>query len=464
MNLINLSKFFVFIITFSLGNVGHTVTPDYEGLFKSSIASKKLSYNKFGLVLMKKTGPGTWVKVLGSKEKEPMIPASLSKIITSVGLFETYGINERIITKLYADTKPHNGVIKGNLYIKGMGDPTLVTERLWLLMNELSLWGIKTITGNVILDDTVFDQQMMDAGRREWNQRAYNAYITGLPVNWNSVRVRFLDSQGLLAVTDPLNPYFDLRVKKNFNKASAVEVRGYSSKEVLSVFYGKDALDKQKSIYRRVANPRNAFQSQVLNLLRAQNITIQGKHLWASTPQNIFELGKVESPSMSRIIKMMMKHSNNFIADSLVKVTDHKVRGVSGVYDSGLKQLIVSLSKVYSFKNPWNFESASGLSRKNKVSAEDLSELLKSVSERSYYPEFLVSLPISCMDGTLQDRICKRPGQVRAKTGLLAGVSTLAGYMRSKDGNDYLFTFMYNGKNGDQFSARQTFDNFLEKL
>ena len=86
------------------------------------------------------------------------------------------------------------------------------------------------------------------------------------------------------------------------------------------------------------------------------------------------------------------------------------------------------------------------------------------MSERSYYPEFLVSLPISCMDGTLKDRICKRPGQVRAKTGLLAGVSTLAGYIRSSSGEDYLFAFMYNGRNGEQFSARQTFDNFLERL
>ena len=413
---------------------------------------------------MKKTGSGAWMKVLGTKEKKPMIPASLSKIITALGLFEIYGINERISTKLFTDSKPQNGIIKGNLYLKGNGDPTLVTERLWLLMNELSLWGIKSITGDVILDDTVFDQKMMDAGRKKWNQRAYNAYISGLPVNWNAVRVRLLDSQALLAVTDPLTPYFDLRVKPNFRKASAVEVRGYDKKEVLSIFYGKDALEKQKSIYRRVSNPRKAFQSQVLNLLKAQNISVKGKIIWSSISSNVFELAEVESPPMSRIIKMMMKHSNNFIADSLVKYTDHKVRGVSGVYDSGLEQLMLSLGKAYTFKNPWNFESASGLSRKNKLSVEDLSELLKKVSERAYYPEFLVSLPISCMDGTLKDRICKRPGEVRAKTGLLAGVSTLAGYMHSASGEEYLFAFMYNGRNGDQFGARQTYDNFLEKL
>ena len=319
---------------------------------------------------MKKTGPGAWTKVLSHRDREPMIPASLSKIITSVGLFETYGINEQIPTKLFSDAKPKEGVINGNVYLKGNGDPTLVTERLWLLMNELSLWKVKTIRGNLILDDTVFDQKMMDAGRKKWNQRAYNASITGLPVNWNSVRVRFLDSQSLLAMTDPINPYFDLRVKQNFKKKSAVEIRGYKQKEVLSVFYGKDALDKQKSIYRRVANPRNAFQSQVLNLLRAQNISIKGKIMWAQTPANIFELAKVESPPMSRIVKMMMKHSNNFIADSLVKYTDNKVRGQSGVYESGLNQLMLSLGKAYQFKNPWNFVSASGLSRKNKLSAD----------------------------------------------------------------------------------------------
>lgn len=464
----NKIKFFqpllVFILILSLGNYGFTVTQDYQTLFRSSIASKKLKYDKFGLVLMKKVGPGKWLKVLGKNEKAPMIPASLSKIITSVGLFETYGINHTISTELLSDSKPNQGVINGNLYVKGGGDPTLVTEKLWLLVNELSLWGVKKINGNVILDDTVFDQKLLDAGRKKWNQRAYNASITGLPVNWNSVRVRLMDSASLLAVTDPINPYFDVRVRKNFRKGSQVDIKSSKNKELLKVSYGKDALEKEKSYYRRVFSPRNSFQSQLVSHLNKLGVSVSGKVLWSKAPQKAFLLGKVESPAMSRLVKMMMKHSNNFIADSMVKYTDHKRRGVSGVYQSGLKQLMLGLAKAYSFKNPWHFESASGLSRKNQLSPEDLSELLRRVNSRPYFPEFLVSLPISCMDGTLRDRLCKRPGQVRAKTGLLAGVSTLAGYMRSSSDEEYLFAFMYNGRNGDQFSARETFDRFLERL
>ena len=74
-------------------------------------------------------------------------------------------------------------------------------------------------------------------------------------------------------------------------------------------------------------------------------------------------------------------------------------------------------------------------------------------------------MPIACIDGTLKDRICGKKGHVRAKTGLLAGVSTLAGFARRpSDGKEFLFTFIYNGKNGQQFDARNTFDRFLEKI
>jgi D-alanyl-D-alanine carboxypeptidase/D-alanyl-D-alanine-endopeptidase (penicillin-binding protein 4) len=458
-------KLFIFIFVLSLGNLSHAVTPDYEALFKKSIAAKRLSYKKFGLVLLKKNLKGEWVKVLSAKEKEPMVPASLSKIITGVALLESFGIHEKVPTYLYVDQKPNESQILGNLYIKGHGDPTFVTEKLWLLLNELDLWGVKTITGNLVLDDTVFDQNFLEAGRKKWNQRAYNASISGLPVNWNAVRVRFLDASTKRAVTDPVNPYFDLRIKSNLRKSASVDLRGFPEKEVVSINYGKDVQNKEKSVYRRVVSPRKSFQSQVLKMFRDRGIKIKGKILWSKTPNTAVELGKVESPPMSQIVKLMMKFSNNFIADSMVKYADNKRRNESGVYNQGIKTIIEGVGKAYSFKNPWNFVSASGLSTENKISTQDLANLLKELMLKPYYPEFLVSLPISCTDGTLKDRICnKMKGTVRAKTGLLAGVSSLAGYAKGAGGEDYIFAFIYNGKNGDQFGARQTFDRFLERL
>ncbi len=406
---------------------------------------------------------GRWKAVLNHNADKRFIPASISKVLTGAGLFELHGGQKKIETKVFSSKKPKGKTLKGNLYIKGGGDPTLVSEKMWLLVNEIKKWGIEKVEGDLIFDGSIFDDETLAGGRTTWNQRAYNAALSGLALNWNSVRVRFLDGETLNVVTDPVSPYFDLRPKKMFKKSSQVEIREFKSKEVLSVFYGKDALLKEKSIYRRVFKPNKNFEVQFVSFLKSAGIKYTGKVRWAKAPEGLFELGKIESAPMSRMIGLMMKYSNNFIADMLTKVSHGEAANAAGSYKGGLSILQTNFKKVSPFSKGVVYESASGLSRKNKVSPGDFTKFILALENKVYFPELLSSLPISCMDGTLKDRLCKVPGLVRAKTGLLAGVSTLSGFYK-KGLEEYAFTFMYNGSNGEQFDARQTFDSFLEKL
>ena len=461
-NMINLTL--VVLIFISLGNNSFAVTKSYEKQFKSSMTSRRLKYNKFGLSMYKKNQKThQWDSVLQHNSTKKLIPASISKVLTSVGLFELHGAHKKIETKVLSVSKPKKGVLRGNLYIKGGGDPTLVSEKLWLLVNEVQKWGIKRIEGDLVFDDSVFDQKSLDGGRTKWNQRAYNAALAGLSLNWNSVRVRFLDAETLNVVTDPISPYFDVRPKKLFRKNSQVEIRNFKTKEVLSVFYGRDALTKEKSIYRRVFNPRKNFEVQFEVFLKAAGITYSGRRRWSPAPEGLFELGKIESGSMSRMVELMMKYSNNFIADMLTKFTHSENTPSSGSYAGGLSSLKSGFMRAYHFPQGVVYKSASGLSRDNKVAPGDFAKFMLKLKDKEYFPELLSSFPISCMDGTLKDRLCKIPGKVRAKTGLLAGVSTLSGYYKDK-GDEYVFAFMYNGSNGEQFDAKETFDNFLESL
>ena len=394
-----------------------------------------------------------------------MTPASITKSLTTIALFEAHGMDKKIETKVFASQKPKNGSLQSSLYVKGAGDPTLVSEKLWLLVNEVSKWGVKQITGDIVFDDSAFDQNLLDGDRSTWNQRAYNSALSGLALNWNSVRVRFLDAETLNVTVDPKNSYFEVRPKKYFKKSSQVEIRDYKSKEVLSVFFGKDAIAEEKSIYRRVFKPRKYFETQFLSLLKKEGIKFKGKVRWGETPSGLIEIGKIESAPMSRMAKLMMKYSNNFIADMLTKHTANKATGSSGTYPEGLRVLKNNFLKVSPFKNGVAYKSASGLSRKNKVSAGDFNKFMVSIQDKVYFPEFLSSLPISCVDGTLKKRMCGVKGLVRAKTGLLAGVSALSGYYKKPNSTDeYVFTFLFNGSNGQQFDAKQTFDSFLEKL
>lgn len=456
----------IFLFTFFiLENLWGSVTTNYEKMFKASIVTKNTPYEKFGLSLFEKNNNGEWKEVLKNNNTKPMTPASISKILTSAGLLELHGINKSIPTELYADQKPVSGVILGNLYVKGFGDPSLVSEKLWLLVNELKNWKVKKITGKLVFDDSAFDRDIMVAGRSKWNQRAYNAYISGLSLNWNSVRVRFLDIHQNLASTDPYNPYFELRVSKNIKKKSGVEIRESKNKEVISAQFGQDAVTEEKSIYRRVNSTRSVFQNQFKALLKDAGIEVVGESVWEKTSEQSFKIGDVKSRPISNLVKLMMKFSNNFIADSLVKFTYFDQTQKTGNYTDGMVLIKESLKNISEFGSGFVFTSASGLSRDNKISPQAMSKLLINLKTKYYYPEFLSSMPISCIDGTLKDRLCAKTGSVRAKTGLLAGVSALAGFARRpKDGKEFLFTFVYNGKNGQQFEARNTFDRFLEKI
>ncbi len=411
----------------------------------------------------KEISSNLWKPIFVHNENKGFIPASISKILTSVGLFEFFGGEKKIETRIFSIKKPRGKILKENLYIQGGGDPTLVSEKMWLLVNEIKKWGIEKIEGDLVFDDSIFDKEILIGGRTNSNQRSYNAILSGLALNWNSVRIRFLDGPTLNIVTDPINSYFDLRLKKLFKKKSKVETRELKDKEVLSAFYGKDALDKEISIYRRVFKPRKNFESAFKEFLKNAGIKFSGTVLWLKAPEGLFEIGKIKSDSMSRMIKLMMKYSNNFMADMLTKVCHGEVLKSSGSYEGGLSVLKANFKKVSPFSKGIVYKSASGLSRKNQVSPGDFTKFILATQDQVYFPELLSSFPISCVDGTLKDRLCKIPGLVRAKTGLLAGVSTLSGFYK-KGNKEYAFTFMYNGLRGKQFDARQTFDNFLEKL
>lgn len=416
-------------------------------------------------VYKKEKGSAEFKRIFENNSKVPMIPASVTKAATAVGLYETLGAQHQIETALYSDKKPNGSVYEGRLYVKGHGDPTLVSEKVWVLVNEIRKWGIKEIKGDIWLDDYAFDENSLVASRSKWNQRAYNAPITALALNWNSVRVRLVDAEQGRAVADPFNPYFEVNTRKNFKKGSQVDMRSSGKfKEKIKVSFGKDALKEEKSYYRRVFNPREYFGAQFKQLLEEAGIKFEGKIVRGkANSDDLFKIGSVKSRALSNMTHLMMKFSNNFIADSLTKHAAFKKNGSSASFKAGIEIVKTAFNKVHNFKN-YVYGNSSGLGRENKFTADDFTQFLLKTRDQQYHPEFLSSFPVSCIDGTLKKRICKKPGLVRAKTGLLAGVSALAGFARDKQGNQYAFTFFFNGKNGQQFDARDSIDRFLENL
>jgi D-alanyl-D-alanine carboxypeptidase/D-alanyl-D-alanine-endopeptidase (penicillin-binding protein 4) len=155
----------------------------------------------------------------------------------------------------------------------------------------------------------------------------------------------------------------------------------------------------------------------------------------------------------------MLKFSNNFVAEMLTKTLSVHDGASPGNMEKGVQVIIRTMEKTGINKSEFGFVSPSGLSKANLMTANHFIKLLKYVTKSSYAPEFWSGLPLAGKDGTLKGRM--KGLSVRAKTGLLNGVSGLSGMVQRTDGN-YLFAFMYNGSK--HFEARDFFDHLCAEL
>ncbi|MCM2280406.1 MAG: D-alanyl-D-alanine carboxypeptidase/D-alanyl-D-alanine-endopeptidase, partial [Bdellovibrionaceae bacterium] len=195
-------------------------------------------------------------------------------------------------------------------------------------------------------------------------------------------------------------------------------------------------------------------------------ITVQGKVKRGSAPSQAAVLATYESKPLALIVADMAKFSNNYVAEMLVKNLAAENGVVPATMPAGMAQLEKYLTDVGFKKGEYAFINASGLSRENRMSPAQLGRLLEAMREDfTSYPEFLTSLPIGGVDGTLKSRMKNTGAErwVRAKTGLLNGVVGLAGYAGRSNGTVRTFAFIYNG-GGREDQARALFDRMAAAL
>jgi len=162
---------------------------------------------------------GALQSYFGVNAQSKMLPASLSKLITAGAALSRMHPGYKFRTQLIANSKTpsiKDGVLKGPVYLKGGGDPSFTSEKMWLLVNELSRTGVKSIEGDVVVDDTLFDSVRFDADRQDERvDRAYDAPVGAMSMNWNSVNVYFRPGskvgEPLQVFPDVMSPYFKFR-------------------------------------------------------------------------------------------------------------------------------------------------------------------------------------------------------------------------------------------------------------
>lgn len=406
------------------------------------------------------------------QEKKKMIPASLTKIFTAATVLENFHPNHKFMTELWINGKVKSGVLKGHLYLKGGGDPSFVSENMWFLVNKFKRTGIRKIEGDIIVDDSLFDDDRYPGRKGKRNDRAYDAPVDAMSFNWNSVNVYLrtdLENKRELKVSiDPENDYISLINKAKVGYKNAIRVSRVTGKkgDVIHVGGTLHHASPEKAVYKSITRPSIWAGYNLRSFLKQRSIEVSGKVRRGQVSPNATMVADSESKPISLIVADLMKFSNNYVAEMLTKhlsLTESDV----GNLDEGLSKIRRFVKSFGYLDKDFNIENASGLTPKNLFTATQTVQALNYMRKRfDLAPEFMTSLPIAGIDGTLKDRMNKSSAEkwVRAKTGLLSGAVGLAGFAGRDDGEVWTFAFIFNGKSGREADVRALFDKMTIEL
>jgi D-alanyl-D-alanine carboxypeptidase/D-alanyl-D-alanine-endopeptidase (penicillin-binding protein 4) len=381
------------------------------------------------------------------------------KLVTTYAALELLGPAYRWKTEAYAAAPTREGVLEGDLLLKGYGDPKLDLEAFWTLLRALRGKGLREIRGDLLLDRSHFERTPGDPGRFDGDAfRPYNVLPDALLANYKSLRFVFLPDPERDAVriyVEPRPPA--LEVVNVLKLAEGACPEGSAFREMLKPTFEPA---RQRAIF--AGQYRSSCGEKDLNVaLLEPNDQIGGmmRQLWAETggtwsgaaregpvPPGARLLHAMESAPLAEIVRDTNKFSNNVMARHLYLTLGAESAGAPA---SGAKSFaaIRAWLAVKGIAAPeLVMENGSGLSRIERISAANLAALLQAAWRSAVMPEFIASLPVVALDGTMRRRLKGEgiAGQAHIKTGLLSDARAMAGYVLDRSGRRHVVAMIVN--------------------
>ena len=389
-------------------------------------------------------------------------PASNLKLLTAAAALETLGKDYQFSTEVWINGKIKDHVLKGDIILKGKGDPTLLKKDLDLFAIDLLASGIHQINGNIIADDSWYDDVRLSQDLT-WidESQSYGAQVSALTLSPDKdydagtviIHVSPSTKVGVPAnlTLSPSTDYVKITnqtktVEKNGSTKIEVE-REHGTNEV--IVKGTIALEhKNLKSWIAVWEPTQYVLHVFKSSLEKNGIQLgkRSKLLTSEIPKEATLLTYKKSIPLKELLVPFMKMSNNGIGETLTKEMGKFIYN-EGSWDKGIEVISETISSFRMNPNTLQLRDGSGISHKNMIPANELTQLLFSVQSKSWFPEFENSLPLSGMPeklvgGTLRKRLTEESfkGKIKAKTGTIDGASTLSGYVNQFNDNKYLQT------------------------
>ena len=415
---------------------------------------------------------GTRPPRLAWRTQAPVNPASIMKLVTTYAALDLLGPAFVWNTPVYVDGSVSNGVLNGNLYIKGQGDPKLVIERMWLLLRRVQGLGITTVSGDIVIDRSAFETIDADPSAFDGEgMRPYNAAPDALLVNYKSIVMTFVpgrDGNAQVNYEPPLAGVATQAAVPLGNGAGNGEcgdwrgaLRGEFADPLRIRFAGTyPASCGEKSWATAYAAPRDYALRAVGGIWAEMGGKVGGQLREGRVPAGLKPSFEVASPSLAEVIRDINKYSNNVMAQQLFLTLglQQKNRGTLDAARDTLKQWWND--RIGTGEGQPVFDNGSGLSRNERISAAALGKMLQVAWRSPVMAELMSSLPASGVDGTLKRRGLRSGGSAHLKTGTLRDAAGVAGYVDGASGRRYVVVAIANHANA--VAARPAFDALVD--
>ena len=383
-----------------------------------------------------------------------MRPGSNLKLLTSAGALSALEKNFDLRTQLYADTMIVDSVLEGNIYFKGYGDPDFTSDQLEEMIAHLKSKGISHIAGDIVGDASYFDDQHWGIGWM-WDDEPFGfaAFHSALSINRNCVEVHVtpgrIPGDSVFVSVVPPTSYVSVENSGLTGVDTVANTLDVSRKfaERLNVITVKGILPRSSSEDVEsisVLNPEMYFLTIAKEELTRQNIPFGGTLMLGVVPRSAFLIAQHDQPLDSMLI-FMNKESDNLSAENMLKILGAEKFGVPGSTQNGLLVVKHVLSTFGIDTTHFLAVDGSGVSHYNLITPEIFVQALQAMYERKDdFDSFFKSLPVAGVDGLLKERMKHSAAEnnLHAKTGTISGVSTLSGYVRTKDGELLAFSIM----------------------
>ncbi len=397
--------------------------------------------------------------VLAHHPDEPRNPASVMKLVTTLISLDVLGPAYQWKTEAWPQGPLQDGALDGDLLLKGYGDPFLVTERVWQMARSLRNLGLDSVNGDLLLDDSYFDIGDYDPGAFDRQPlRAYNVEPNALMMNFKVVRYFFEPDIAHNAVEIRMDP--ELNNLKIVNRLSVQNgsCRGYQRGIAINpnetfdqiTFSGRFPSDCDIYSMTRAALEHNEFSYGLFKRMW-QDVGGRFDGDWQNVsftpPEDGEPLLVFESWPLADVISRVNKYSNNVMARHLLLTVAAHNYDAPGTEENGRRAVREWMLERGFEADGLEIANGAGLSRSVRVSARQLTDLLRYAYAQPYMPEFLSSMSLPGLDGTLSRRFDEQDsfaGKAHLKTGSLDDVAAIAGYVQARSGKRYAVVTLQN--------------------